>query len=814
MKLSQGKIRDFVEPQAYDEVQDFVSDPARALAAYRFTDATSDLLARWLDALADLQRGRGAARALAGLRGVGKSHTLAAFAALVPSATLSPTASDAHVATSARRLANRRYAVVRVERGTRETLGEELAEAFVKTFGGEPSDWSGDEAEALAHAVGQARGTTLVLIVDTAYGRTARVTRDDGPALGAIATAALNLDVFVTLALDDDIAGAEGANVALSQTFRIDYLEPEHLYQVADNYLLRKSASARDRLHEVYLVLRHTIPNFNWSEPRFAALYPVHPLVAEVAASVRLHAQTFAFLPFAVQAAQRAINRPALSLVLLDEVFDQTEKELRDAKDLRAAFTAYDELAAKAVAQFPALHRLQVRLILKNLFILSLDGRGASARDLVAGMLMQEEVPPLSAVARVEDILCRLVEAAPPDTLVKVTDGEETCYRFLFGAHGGFDAALAKAVKLPLADPRAISRLLEALARARFDDYPHAATRDTTRPDSAMEEARVVEGDNTGDAALSDFAFGVVWRGAFRTGRVVQQSRDEIAARADADAEREWELFVLEPGADGAKFAAELRAPRENKSEAGAASSIKLVWQPAEMTAEEYSLLRRLHSLRGDPSLAGFGETARSATNTLAARAERVWSRLYMDDGILFADGACLNFNAEARASATLAGVLSQALAPLFAARFPNHPRFGAVLCEQDVARLVGEFFSGANTGEAGVQQLAEQFAHPLGLATLRGNAYAHASGDEALRTLWVAAVLALVEAGGNQAVPLSEVRRLLARPPFGLRHESQHLVIAALVACGRIELVTSSGGLISRRTLGRAVDWDDITGV
>ncbi|HLL76480.1 MAG TPA: hypothetical protein VK421_14605, partial [Pyrinomonadaceae bacterium] len=142
MKRTQDKIKDFVEPQAYEEVRDFAADPARALAAYRFTDATSDLLARWLDSLADLPRGRGAAHALAGLRGVGKSHALAAFGALVGSEALRQTVADAHVGSSARRLASRRHEVVRVERGTRAALTDELGDAFAKVFGGDAQGWA------------------------------------------------------------------------------------------------------------------------------------------------------------------------------------------------------------------------------------------------------------------------------------------------------------------------------------------------------------------------------------------------------------------------------------------------------------------------------------------------------------------------------------------------------------------------------------------------------------------------------------------------------------------------------------------------
>ena len=129
MKGAQQKIKDLVTVVAFDETTN-ITDQAGALAAYHFTDATSDLLARWLDGLADVTRRRGAARALAGARGVGKSHTLATFAALAASPELRTNVSDAHVAISARRLMERRYIVIRVERGTRQTLLGEVAAAF------------------------------------------------------------------------------------------------------------------------------------------------------------------------------------------------------------------------------------------------------------------------------------------------------------------------------------------------------------------------------------------------------------------------------------------------------------------------------------------------------------------------------------------------------------------------------------------------------------------------------------------------------------------------------------------------------------
>jgi hypothetical protein len=832
MKRTQDKIKDFVEPQAYEEVRDFAADPARALAAYRFTDATSDLLARWLDALADLPRGRGAAHALAGLRGVGKSHALAAFGALVGSPPLRATVPDAHVAASARRLSGRRHTVVRVERGTRPAFAEELGDAFARAFGGDAPEWSSlAPAEALARAVEEAQGATVALLVDTAYGRAARVARDDGPALSALAEAAASRDAFVALALDDDIAGAEGANVALSQTFRIDYLEPEHLYHVADSYLLRKSPPARDRLHEIYLQLRAAVPNFNWSEPRFAALYPVHPLVADVAAAVRLHAHSFAFLPFAASSSGRAVNRPALSLILLDEVFDQTERELRQTKELEDAFRVFDELATKAVAQFPALQRLHVRLVLKNLFVLSLDGRGATARDLCAALLL-EESDAQPQVARVEETLARLAELAPAGGLVKTADDGEDCYRFHLGAASGLDAALARALKRPLADPSALNDLLAGLARARFEDWPLAAH---PAGPAASQDAP----DGRANSPHQESPFAVVWRGSLRRGRILAlRAGGGGATPAGApDEDEEWRLLLLEPGADAADSAGQFFAagapgqPLPRGDEAGEAhdagagrpreagprghlAPVPVVWQPAELTAEEWGLLRRLHALKNDPTLAPFGDAARVAANSLAARAERVWARLYLDDGALVIGGERHGFTAESRADRTLAGALGRALAAHFDALHPRHPEFAATLCEQDVSRLVENFFSGANAADPEVQRLAAEFAEPLGLAAVRNGLYAPAVGDGSAGRPWAQEVLALVAAAGEATVPEREVCRALSRPPSGLTAEARQLVMAALVAARRVELVTRADDRISRRTLGRAVNWSKVAGV
>jgi hypothetical protein len=800
----EDKIKDFIEPQAFDEVQNYGSDPARVLAAYRFTDATSDLLARLLDALADLPRSRGAARALAGLRGVGKSHTLAAFGALAAFPDLRSTVADAHVATSARRLLNRRYMVARVERGTRPTLLEEIGAAFAALFGGTEADWTGEPASLLAIAASRLSDTPLVVVIDTAYGREARVKRDDGPLLSELASATEHVNAFIALALDDDIQGADGANVALAGTYQIDYLDPEHIYRIADLHLFQKSAQARVALHEIYTTLREAVPGFNWSEPRFAAIYPVHPLVADVSAAVRLYAPTFAFLPFAAAASARAVNRPASSLIVLDEVFDRAEYDLRKSEELRETFAAYDRLANETISQFPIMQRHQAKLILKGLFILSLDGRGATARELGAAMLIYDEVRPETAIERIEEMLARFAEAAPESSLRHSDDADEVRYRLSISASAGFEAALAAAADEVESDDAAVKELLRGVAQGRFEDWPFAET----------------VGDNGRTPLATDFI--IMWRGMGRRGRLIWQAPDPVDARADDSslspgdsAQYDWQITLLECETTGEATAADEGSAEHPAGPENAYAPHSALWRPARMTAEEMKNLRRLVALRTNNSLtAEFAETARAAERTQTALAERIWTRIYLDDGLLVMNDAARPFTPEARSASTLTEALARMLAPLLGASYPQHPVFTETLDEGQVARLVSALFGGANQSDDEVQELARLFALPLGLVSLRGELYALEAGDQALRQPWVREVLALTDAADGEAVPLAVLYEKLRGEPYGLLREAQYLILAALVAQRRIELITSSGDRIGRRTLDLKLKWDEIAGV
>ncbi|MEP6703705.1 MAG: DUF6079 family protein, partial [Acidobacteriota bacterium] len=428
MTLIQEKVKDIVEVRAHKNLRDFSADPAETVAGYYFTDGTSDLMAKWLDKVASVSQGEGAAFALAGYRGVGKSHFLATLGALVSHPELRARVLDPHVAAGAHRLTRRHYPVTIVRRGLHESLFDEFTEAVNLSLGIDCSQFGDSVTDILRAAAEKAGELPLILLIDTASERGSRVTRDDGPFLSEMAEVAKTLNIFLGVALDDDIAGADGSNSAISRSFSIDYLDQEHLYKVVNTYVFPKHPSAQVVLSNVYNQFRELLPNFRWSEQRFNSLYPMHPAILEVAPFVRLYVHDFALIGFASAAAERILGRPANSLIGLDEVFDNVEKSLRTIPDLEEAFKAYDHLNTEVVGKIPVLRRLQAKLILKALLILSLDGQGTTAGEISAAMLIYDEEEPARALAVIDDLIRKFAEELPGDIQILAEEGRETRY--------------------------------------------------------------------------------------------------------------------------------------------------------------------------------------------------------------------------------------------------------------------------------------------------------------------------------------------------------------------------------------------------
>lgn len=772
MKRVLEKIKDLVDARPFEAVKNYQADAEQTVAAYRFTDATAELLANWFDEIGRLAHGgaAGAAFALAGNRGAGKSHLLAVLAAITENSELRTRLADSHVAASVQSLPRRPLKTIRVERGTAATFFEEFSNALEKTFGAAAHHFGANPAQMLATAAGQIEAEPLILIVDSAQTRLARVKRDDGAALSELAEAAKAARVFFAVALDDDISGADGVNAAIARSFQINFLDQEHLYRILDAHVFPKRPNARPVLREIYQMLREDLPGFNWSEGRFSALYPIHPLVAEVIPAVRLYAQNFAFLPFAAESGRMTLNRPAHSLIALDEIFDRAEPELRKSEELVESFAVYDYLSNEALGKIAVMQRLQAKLILKALFVLSLDGRGASAREIASAMLIYDENEPGAAFAKVNEMLA--IFAATAENLQVREEGGEPVYRF--GTNAGTDFETKLNELAAWIEPSETKKILRKMGEARFADWIF------------------------GDETQTHGDFSIRWRGTVRRGRVLWERAEPSA---EAVENLDWEVVVS--------------FDSEHEFEASAAADVpRMIWQPAALRHEEEQNLRRFAVLQARVGIGDeFEEAATVAAQIYAALVERIWSRIFVDDGAFWAEGEKYSFAPEMRLAATLENFLEAAIQPVFDRKFAAHPHFRELLTAAEVSTLISEFFGAASANSPQVQKLAANFAVPLGLAT-DSQTPGLESDERLLRQPLIRRVWNAVEQAGEQIVPLQEIYAELKAAPYGLSREAQHLVLVALVARRRIEFVTGAGERINRRLLDFKIIWTEVVGV
>ncbi len=781
MKRIQEKVKDIVDARPYKSLRDFISDPLQTVSIYHFTDFTSELMVKWLDKIASVQIGSGAAFALAGYRGVGKSHFLAALGSVVAYPELRSRITDRHVAASAQLLRRSRYSVAYVRRGTNQTLIGEIKEAIAKTFEIDAASLSNSVPDMLNWAADKAGDLPFVLFVDTAFERASRVSRDDGVLLGEIAFLAKNLNVFVAVALDDDIAGADGINAAISGNFTIDYLDQEHLYRIVDAHIFPKFRQMQLLLHEVYNNFKEILPHFRWSEQRFSSLYPLHPILLEIAPFVRLYEPEFALLGFASEAGAKILGRPANSLIALDEVFDNVETSFRKVEELKEAFQAFDRLSAAINTQIPPMQRLQAKLVLKALFLLSLEG-GTTAGEISAAMLIYDENEPLRAVKMVEDLLEKFAAVLPAGIERFAETDRETRFTLKISSQNDLNNALTEAVKT-LSPDGITAKILRRVACERFADW-------------TISEENNAAGDNFTECRIA-------WRGGLRRGRLTWNLENDFDRNENSRADAEfldWEIFITQ-------------SPEISGISTGLEEAAEVFWQPAILTKEETEAILRYWVLLTDTNLREqYSEQMRAAGYVQMMAVEKIWNRIFLEDAKLIIDGLDYNFSESARSAQTLEELFSRTLEPFFDARFPEHPHFAETLGKGEVSELVSDFFSGARQNLAKSQQLAETFALPLSLVRQNENIFVLESPENMNRLPFMGEILAQVETG--EMISLPNIYQNLRKSPFGLTREAQHLILTALVANRQMEFVTTQGDRINRRSLDLKIIWDDIAGV
>ena len=783
MSSIQEKVKDLIEVCEYKSIKDFNAEPSETLASYHFTSITSELMSQWIGSLLEVTNGVGLAKALAGFRGVGKSHFLATFGAILANPELRSKITDSHVISATQHLQRKHYPVATVRRGTKETLLEEIKSGIASAINLPISDLPDTAEEILQFIDDSVKGIPFVIIVDTAFERNTRVARDDGTLLGQFAEIAKDLNIVICIALDDDITEADGVNAAIARAYTIDYLDQTHLNKIVNTHIFPKQRQTESHLHDTYIYFRKVIPGFRWSEERFSSLYPLHPSVLELAPFIRLYAKHFALLGFASEAGVRILGRPANSLIALDEVFDNVESSLRKSFDLEEAFGVYDKIGLEVIAKIPVMQRLQAKLILKALFILSLDGDGTTAKEVAATMMIYDEKDPQKSIQNVEELLSTVSDAFPDEVQRTEVDGLDTRFSLKVTSKDKLNDALNEEIKNVSED--IVPSVLRKIAKETISDWN-----------------LLVENENE-SVAWTDSQ--VIWRGSQRRCRLYWNWENECAEmlrKAENPEFVDLELFVNKPTNQAFDNNIDSEIPRA-------------IWQTAELTSEEIQTILRYYVLHNNEELRKeFAEQVRAAVHTNAMALEKIWERVFLSQAKLILDGEEHSFKVNNLERLTISELLTPNLEKLFEQLYTDHPHFAETLGMNEVSQLVNDLFSGARKTHEGIQRLARTFALPLGLVYKKGDEYSLESEDNLLSLPLVGLVLELVEKNESSTISLKNVYKLLKDKPFGLTHEAQHLILAALVAQRKIEFVTTNNDRINRRSLDLKIIWDDIAGI
>ncbi|MFV0390023.1 MAG: hypothetical protein ACK5NT_14870 [Pyrinomonadaceae bacterium] len=780
MSRIEEKVKDLIEVRRHEQLLDFLAEPEKTVSSYYYTPVTAELMVSWLDAVSAVEKDRGACKALAGYRGVGKSHFLATFGAMLAHPEMRAKVDDSHVFSSLHHLKRRHYPVAYVRRGTKPTFTEELVNAVCLSMG-IPFEEAPSNIEALITlAASSAKEMPFVIIVDTDLERSSRVARDDGALLGELARISRGKNIFIGVALDDDITDADGINAAIADSFTIDYLDQEHLYQIVNTYVFPKHRHSAHLIQGLYREFRNTLPNFRWSEQRFNSLYPLHPSILEVAPFVRFYAPTFGLLGFAAKAGERILGRPANSLISLDEVFDNVEATLRKSPDLKESFTAYDSASAEVIAKLPVMQRLQAKLILKALFILSLDGDGTTAGEISEAMLIFDENDPQHSISATTELLTSFASNIE-GVWEKAEEGRETRFGIKIASKDDLNSALDQAIA-SVTDAE-VSRTLLRVAKDKFSDW-------------------VLDPNNLA-ARASEFTAEFVWRGSKRKADIVWEWGNNLpAANKPREKQQKVDLHI-------SIVAPTFAATEGNPADSG------IKWISGTLTKDEIETLKRLSVLLSDSTLKKkFGEQVRAAGHTNIVAAEKIWERIFFKAAKLQISSEIHPIPENIRTHGLFGEVLEDMFDGYFEKNYPSHPQFNGTLDMEKVGLLVNDLFSGVRGVTPNVQEVAQKFAFPLGLVHVQDGNLTLVNEKQLVSTPFLKPFVEKVENLGEGVLSLQQVDSDLGASPYGLSPEAQYLVLSALVALRNIEFVTSRGDRISHRSLDLKILWDDIIGI
>jgi hypothetical protein len=806
-------IRAYIDCQPMDPLGHFADvNPERILRSYYFTSELSRLTARLIEGIAAL-RSHEAARLITGPRGTGKSHTLAVARVLACTPkTRHLIAGNPPLANAVKRLEGTTFLPVHISGAPLLSGATDFPTLLRTALANIPdSPITFDDAQWFSVLENQQvceliasklfPGMALLFVIDD-FSDVFRAPRR-APAqealdwLTRLADKARSLPFALLLALDTDVTAAHtGMAARLTADYQTDALTLDNLRRITDQAVFRKTPQQRAELAALYQEALKILPRFHWSEEEFCSLYPVHPAVLEVAPGLSTYCESFSFFSFINGIIGGAMRRRPLQLISLDDVFDKYDFELKRHPTLARAVAVYDYLSTMRLPELSFEQRIPAKLLLKGLFLYSIAGRSVSADELTNAMMLGD-IGYHQAALLLEDLY-----AHSEGQIIKEGIGASCRYSLIVVEQFDPEARLKAALAETPSDDTLDALLVTLGGSALFYDFPFTLDALLLSGARSYRDELVVPWRNTGRRGVVSFGlpaeiFANPPVHIERTGLpstpsgIVIPTEDEAETKpsivyhwADELCEYDWQLCIE-------------RSQTPGGLENNTSLPSLLYWRPSPLSEAEVEVLKSLWIAytRGEDV---FGDEISERVATLEAQTRTLFLRHYVEEGeLLAANGDTYQFAQlfPHGLPRTFNEFLSTVIRKPLDLRFPAHPVFPASLTERETKRLVLGLLGGLNPTDPTVQEMARHFALPFHIVIERDGLYQLAMNrDEALGEPCISEVLRLVEAAGAEAVPVQVVYQTLRREPYGLLEPAQQIVMMALVAGWRIELVDVSG--------------------
>lgn len=809
------QVKAYLDIQSLDQLTQFKGvSGEQVVRAYQVTPRLAESLAKLLNGLVEDH----GSYVIAGPRGSGKSHLLTVIRALSVSPSLAEVLSDANLSNLINRIPWEKFFVIELDVASDELLDlmsllrNELENREHGRLQFSNEEWETSLSNNGIFQMIKSKlpiGYTLVMFID---GLSQTIRANNTLAERIINFIALAAEWFqenkqsLIVALDDDILLESGDK--LFNRLKIERIDISNLKDVADRFILKKTDAQRQELSLLYNDVLRVMPQFCWSRDDYIALFPVHPAVLEVAAGLRNYSRSFSLLGFISAAASRALNRRAMNLSSLDELFDNFEFDLRKHDHLTELFAVYDAIVQNAIPTLSSFDdKLWAKIALKALFLFSLAGIPVNITKLAHSVLLYDERDFGAAQRRMGIVINSFINNSSGSIEI-VGDRYNPTYQFGSKKRQDPQESLTETISNIADDDCRLSEMLTVWGgSAFFTDWPLKLTSKIR-------------------AELT-----IPWRGTLRQGvlryggeielsHIASSSESDVAIAVEAGDLTDDDINVDEliPIMDALDGEAELSIAAGSGTEEVLSEldwQVSLIemnsgsvekplfcppticyWFPSTPSLEDLTLLKKVIALTfNKETLSTHGIDCDQELAQLKPLLQDLFYRIYIINGQFRhpTSSKISVINWPVVPGSTVMEFLTKLMADLLIERYPEHPIFKTELTEYEVLRLAIGFFGGVSASSPTVQAYAESYAFPLGLVTKINSEY-RLDVERDSPILAISEIMTLISGSEDQAIPISQIYKKLRGEPFGLQVSAQRLILLALIANWRIELTDDTG--------------------